>query len=128
MSWQSYIVQYTDKVTVKKIMDAMDEYQHLCYSYTGSSEPEVEEELTLIVSSTMKQPDEKGKYAVMFGISGGRHLCYNFFIKRGIRIEFYKRWMDETVDKKSDFTPFDEKFLKFPENFIEQLVDKKLVD
>ena len=70
----------------------------------------------------------KGKYAVLFGIGGGRGLCYTFFAVRNTKINLFEECnINRFKRQKKWFVPFDE-FKKFPENIVEQLVEKKLVD
>jgi hypothetical protein len=133
MGWQSFIVFYSSKSEILNIMKAMDEYQHINNNYETESElEEVGEILQMICFCKMKKPyvkeQMKGKYAVMFGIGGGRSSCYSFFANRNVKINFFEECNVTRLGKQDDyFVPFED-FKKFPENFMEQLIEKNMVD
>ena len=133
MGWQSFVIFYTTKTELNNIIKAMDEYQHIVYNHESISELEqVGEELSMICFAKMKKPyvkeEMKGNYAVLFGIGGGRGSCYAFFMERNTKINLFEECNINRFERqKKWFVPFDE-FKKFPENIVEQLVEKKLVD
>jgi hypothetical protein len=114
-------------------MKAMDEYQHINFNYQSDSElEEVGEILKMICFCKMKKPyvkeQMKGKYAVMFGIGGGRSYCYSFFGSRNVKINFFEECNVTRLGKQDDYFVHFEDFKKFPENFMEQLIEKNMVD
>ena len=133
MGWQSFIIFYSSKSEILNIIKAMDEYQDIIYNYKSESElDKVGEQLSMICFSKVKKPyikpQMKGKYAIMFGIGGGRSSCYSFFTDRDVKINLFEECNVNRLAKHAAyFAPFDE-FIKFPENFIEQLIEKNMVD
>lgn len=134
MGWQSYIVFYSNQEEANKIIQAMDEYQKIVYSHEPDEQKEeVGEELCMICFSKMLKPYIKphlaGNFAVMFGVGGGRYSCYNFFVKRQIKITFFEpRMFDRLVKSDNWLIPFKGDYKEFPNNFMEKLIEKNLVE
>lgn len=130
MGWQSYVIFYTNKTEVENIIKTINEYQQIVHSNVDNND--VGEELQHICFSKMIKPYAKrfkGTYAVMFGIGGGRSECQSFFFKKGIMIHYFVPGLLKRLDKQDYwFKPFDNNFMKFPDNFCEKLLENDLLE
>ncbi len=130
MGHQSYTVIYTNKEELKKILDAINEYQKIANGIIDTDE-EIGEVIKCVCFTRVRNMREvQDRYILLFGIGGGRGYCEQFFWKRGVVlgyfsndktlkvIEDHSKWFnyDDHFDNEGLFTSFTDEFIEVLEH------------
>ncbi len=126
MGWQSYLALYTSKDELKVILDAINNYQKIWFGEIITDE-EIGEDIQGICFARVTNVRKlKDKYAVLFGIGGGRGYCAQFFGRRGIFLNCFESDLLKCLENKELWLKYEAKtensnFKYFDEEFINKL-------